>query len=430
MFTPAFAQTIGIGGKMDLIVLIFFALAIGAMYLLIIRPLRKSAWENAGLVSAASAVLQSKEAKATSSPAQEFNQDNTSSKAGATVEDGTDIASLMSAVRGQAVELRCEHAKVVSNLSLNFDVLTNRLSTIEPLLTKAMEAASNSEASVGLLTASNDDYRRKLAETERDLGYYRPLAVKLDDDLRVAHNHLAETDRKLVALETDYAKAQGACNDLFQKMASAEMARQRAIEENVALVQKLNEHDFTIQSLLRETAVLKSETVSIAGDLERAERESKSVADKYAVELEGNSRAKAALISLQAEFNQFRKDSAAQLEQVEERERVLTEALSIKEKQFYDSEIKQSALNSKVDFLTRTNQRLREDLRSHLDHIGNLEASNRKLLDLVARNSAEELEIETKDSATAGRASPKLRAVSDSPTGASAPTKSLPPDRA
>lgn len=85
--------------------------------------------------------------------------------------------------------------------------------------------------------------------------------------------------------------------------------------------------------------------------------------------------------------------------------------MSIKEKQFYDSEIKRSALESKIDFLTRTNQRLREDLRRHLDHIGNLEASNRKLLELLARNSADEKELAQRESA---KVTPILRAVPDS----------------
>ncbi|MEJ0095743.1 MAG: hypothetical protein WDN46_20745 [Methylocella sp.] len=431
MFTPAFAQVISVvGGKMDLIALIYFALIVGLTYFVIIRPLRKRARKNAHLISTAAPVRKSKEVKATSPPTP--GQNSASLKGGATtVEDDMDIASLMSAVRDQAVELRCEHAKVVSNLSLNFDVLTNRLSTIEPLLAKMMEAASKSEASVGLLTLSNDEYKQRLSEAERDLALYQPLAVKLESDLRIARNRLAETDRKFVALETDYAKAQSASNDLFQKKSSAEMARQRATEENVALAQKLNEHEFTIQSLLRETAQLKSETVSVASDFERSELESKSVADKYAAELEGNSRAKAALDSLQTEFNQFRKDSAAQTEQAEERERALTAALSVKEKQFYDSEIKRSALDSKIDFLTRTNQRLREDLRRHLDHIGNLEASNRKLFDLLARNSiAEDQDTEAKGAATAARVTPKLRAVPDSQTGNNGPAKSTPLDRA
>jgi len=66
-------------------------------------------------------------------------------------------------------------------------------------------------------------------------------------------------------------------------------------------------------------------------------------------------------------------------------------------------------LESKVDFLTLMNQRLREDLRRHLDHIGNLEASNRKLLDLLARDSIEGGQgFDPRDTASAARPGPKL----------------------
>ena len=138
-----------------------------------------------------------------------------------------------------------------------------------------------------------------------------------------------------------------------------------------------------------------------------------------------------ALNSLQAELNQSRKDSSARLTQIEQREKVLTEALSIKEKQFYDCEIRRSALDSKIDFLTRTNQRLREDLLRQLDHIGNLKASNRKLLDLLARNSTtEEKEVETKDFTTSARLTPKPRAVPDRQTDKGGLTNSSPPESA
>ena len=324
-----------------------------------------------------------------------------------------EVESLMSAVRDQAVELRGEHAKIASSLSLNFDVLANRLSTVQPLLAKAMKLANESKTSVGLLTVSNDDYKRKLAEAERDIALYRPLALKMEEDLRLERLDHAETKRKFDALEEEHARAQGAHNELFQKMSSAELDHQRAAEEKDALVQKLNEHDSAIQSLLRENAHLKSEIVSVTADLERAEHQSRSLAEKYATDLENGDRAKTSLNSLQAEFDQFRKESSAQIKQVKERESALTEALSIKEKQFYESEIKRSAIDSKVDFLTRTNQRLREDVRQHLDHVGNLEASNRKLLDALARNSAAEQDTAAKDPATAPRVPPKLRTVSE-----------------
>lgn len=412
---------------MELLGLISFVLTGGVIIFLCIRERPNSVEEDADPEFAAG---ERWEAKAASQSALDFDQDQTRWKAGAApMQDSTDLQSLVAAARDQAVELRGEQAQVASSMSLKIDILTNRLATIEALLAKALEAAGKSEASVGLLSASNEDYEQKLAEAERDLAFYRPLSIKLEDDLRVARRHVVETDRRLAALETEHAKAQGERNELVQKMFSAELARQRMGEENAALVQKLNEHGFTIQSLLRETACLKSETVSIGADLERAEAEAKSLADKYATEREGNCKATAALTALQAEFIQFRKDSAAQLEQMAEREKALIEAFSIKEKQFDHFEIKRSALDSKIDFLTHTNQRLREDLRGHLDHIGNLEASNCRLLDLVARNAAAD-DTEAKASAAAGKVAPKLRAVPDSQPAASVSPKPLPADRA
>jgi hypothetical protein len=68
------------------------------------------------------------------------------------------------------------------------------------------------------------------------------------------------------------------------------------------------------------------------------------LADKYTVELEGNSRSSSALNTLQLQFAQFRKDSAAEAEQIEGRNAVLTETLTIKDKQIYDSENKRLAL--------------------------------------------------------------------------------------
>ena len=416
---------------MELIGLICFLATVGVIVFLTNRARQDPVEDDDEFVSQGFAGSHREEAEAAGGSAPEFDHNETRQKAGGEpVEHNTDLQSLVSAVREQAIELRGEHAQVASSLSLKLELLANRLATIEPLLAKAMEAAGKNEASVGVLTASNDDYKEKLAEAERDLGFYRPLAVKLEDEIRGARRHVAETDRRFAALEADHAKAQGARNELVQKMFAAELARQRMAEESVALAQKLNEQDFTIQSLLRETARLKSETVSLASDLERAERELNAVAEKYAAELEANRRATGALNSLQAEFKQFQIDSAAQIAQAEEREKALIEAVAKKEKQFCDSELKRSALDSKIDALTRTSHDLREDLQGQLDHIGNLEASNRRLLDLVARHSAaEEEDIETAKAAPP-RAVPKLRAVPDSQPPASAPAKPLPADRA
>src|SRR5271166_66183 len=290
---------------MELIGLICFLATVGVIVILTNRARQDPVEDDDEFGSQGFAGSQPEEAEAGGS-APEFDHNETRQKAGGEpVEHNTDLQSLVSAVRDQAIELRGEHAQVASSLSLKLDLLTNRLATIEPLLAKTLEAARKNEASVGLLTASNDDYKEKLAEAERDVAFYRPLAVKLEDDLRVARHQVADIDRRFAALETDHAKAHGGRNELVQKMFSAELARQRMAEETVALAQKLNEQDFTIQSLLRETARLKSETVSLASDLERAEREASAVADKYAAELEANRRTAAALNSLQAEFKQL-----------------------------------------------------------------------------------------------------------------------------
>jgi chromosome segregation ATPase len=427
-----FAEAIGIlgAGEMELIGLVCFVAAFGAVIFLANRVMKDPVEDDEESGSAASAGNRPEEAKVAGPSAHELGHNATRQKTGGEpVEHTTDLQSLMSAVRQQAVELRGEHAQVASSLSLKLDVLTNRLATIEPLLAKAMEAAGKSDASVRLLTASNDDFKEKLAEAKRDLASYRPLAIKLQDEIRVARHHVAETDRRFAALDADHAKAQGARNELVQKMFSAELARQRMAEENAALAQKLNEQDFTIQTLLRETARLKSETVSLANDLQRAERELNAVAEKYAAELEAERRATGALNSLEAEFKQFQVDSASQIAQAEEREKALIEAVAKKEKQFCDSELKRSALDSKIDALTRTSHDLREDLQGQLDHIANLEASNRSLVDLVARHSAaEDQNGETAKAAPPLRAVPKLRAVPDSQP--EQPPVPVPADRA
>jgi chromosome segregation ATPase len=385
VFTPALSKFLGStgNGSIDLAIqFAVFAVIVGLAYVLIVRPLLKLA----------------------ARPPQKLEQRDSTPAGG-----GTDLDSLMSALQNQALELRGKHASAVSSLSLDFDVLNNRLSTIGSRLNKAMEAAAKSEASVAVLTTSNDDYRRRLSEAEGELALLRPLTAKLEHELRLARNQITETDRRLVTLETDHAAAQGTCNELLQKMSSADLARQRTMEENAALAQKLNEREFAVQSLLREAAHLKSESASITGNLELAERDARLLADKYTVELEGNSRSSSALNALQLQFAQFRKDSAAQVEQIEGRNAVLTETLTIKDKQIYDSENKRLALESKIDFLTLMNQRLREDLRRHLDHIGNLEASNRKLLDLLARDSIEGgQDFDPRDAASAARPGPKL----------------------
>jgi chromosome segregation ATPase len=320
------------------------------------------------------------------------------------------LASLMNAVKDQAINLKCEQAKVISEWQIGLDLLARRMATLQPLLTKTLQANAEKEQTIARLTASEAELTRRLSEAERDVWHYRPLALQLEDELRGVRAQFAESNRRQTELETEHAKSQGTINDLFQKAATADGARQRVIEENAAYAQKLHEHDASLQSLVRETTQLKSELVSSNGEIERLEDELKNVSKKLAGECDEHARAKAALQKLQAQFTQLQKDSQAQLKEAAEREHRLAETLSMREKQYHDLDIRQSALVSKVDFITRTNQRHREDLRRHIDHIGNLESSNRQLLDALARHagSAEDSAAEIEEAQTS---QPKLRAV-------------------
>jgi chromosome segregation ATPase len=298
------------------------------------------------------------------------------------------LASLMNAVKDQAVNLKCEQAKVISDWQIGLDLLARRMATLQPLLTKSLQANADKDQTIERLSAAEAELTGRLLDVERDLAHYRPLAIQLDDELRAVRAELKGSNRRAAELESEYAKSQGTINDLFQKAATVDAARQRVLEENVSYAQKLNEQDASLQSLVRQTVQLKSELVASGSDIERLEVELRSVTKKLASECDEHARAKAAMETAEAQLAQVQKESQAQVKEAEARERRATEALSVREKQYYDLDIRQSAVLSKVDFLTRTNQRQREDLRRHLDHIGNLEASNRQLLDALARQAA------------------------------------------
>jgi hypothetical protein len=128
VFTSALTRVLGSTGNglIDLALqFVAFALLVAIAYLLIVRPLHK-------LIARPSQKREERE------------QRNVSSGG------GTDLDSLMSAVQNQALELRGRHASAVSSLSMDFEVLNNRLSTIGSRLNAAMEAAAKSEASVAL----------------------------------------------------------------------------------------------------------------------------------------------------------------------------------------------------------------------------------------------------------------------------------------
>jgi chromosome segregation ATPase len=300
-------------------------------------------------------------------------------------EDGTNIGSLMLALRDQAVQIRSKHATLASGLSLDFELMSDRLATVWSQVNSAVETARKNETTVTQLTMLNEDYERRCSDAEHELEFLRPELAKLDTELRAVRKEFSDVERRAVALEAENTTGQKTHNELFDKLTSSDASRQRAIEERAAIVQKLNERDFTIQSLMHENAGLKSELASIFSNLEMAEREAKSLAERYSAEHEASSRANEATISLQLQLEQIRKEGVAQSEQFEGRKAVMTEALAIKDKQLNDAENKRTALEARVEFFNRMNQRLREEARRNLEHISSLEGTNRKLLASLSR---------------------------------------------
>jgi len=327
------------------------------------------------------------------------------------------IQSLMATVKSQAVDFRCQHTKAASEWTLGLNVLTSRIATLEPLLNKAVDLAKDRQREVDRLMLSNDQYKKRLADAERQLFHYRPLAIQLDEDLRSAKSQLEEGARHIGTLEAEFAKSQGAFNDLFQKLATAEAVGRRVAEEHQAYSQKLSESDLSIQTLMRESAQLKSELMTVTCDLESAKKETSELVARLGAEMDEHKRTQAMLETMKSELLALKKDNAAHSREVEEQERRAAESVASKDKQIYDLQVKISGMNSKSDFLNREIQRLREDLRRHLDHIGNLEGSNRQLLDALSRTSngttnGNGKEIQN-EAAPAASSPPKLRAISE-----------------
>ncbi len=312
----------------------------------------------------------------------------------ADVSPETELSSLMSAVNEQAINLKCEQLKVISDWQINIELLSDRVATLQPLLEKSLKANVEREQAVIRLTSSEADLSRRLIDAERDLAHHRPLAIRFEDELRVAQAQLSDNQRKISELEAEGDKSRKTINDLFQKASAADIARQRVFEQNTAYAQKLHENDAALQTALRELTRLKTEMFSINGDVERLENELGIVSGKLASECDEHARARLLVQSLQAQIAELEKDSQARIKGAEERERRAIELASVREKQCYDLSIRESALNSKIDFLNRMNLRMRGDMRRQLEHIGNLEASNNKFLDAPVRTTGEaEIEL-------------------------------------
>ena len=219
---------------------ILFALIVFGAVRLTTRLLRKPAPKHAALIEQESPAI------AEGVTLDTVAADDTAAAADTTEDEATNIGSLMLALRNQAVEIRSKHATLVSGLSLDFELLSDRLATIGSQVSSAVESARKSEVSVAQLSAANDDYKKRLADAEHELDFVRPEMIRLEDELRTARKEFAETERRMIALEAENASARKANSELVDKLTSSDAARQRATEERAAIGQKQKERDFAI----------------------------------------------------------------------------------------------------------------------------------------------------------------------------------------
>jgi chromosome segregation ATPase len=199
MFNPILTELIGSTGNglLDWAIqaILFALIAFGAVRL-VARLLRKRTPKQATFVEQESPTI-----------VEDVTLDSAAADV-TTEDDATNIGSLMPALRNQAVEIRSKHATLVSGLSLDFELLSDRLATIGSQVSGAVESARKSEASVAQLSAANDDYKRRLADAEHELDFVRPEMIRLEDELRTARKEFAEMERRTIALDAENARAQ------------------------------------------------------------------------------------------------------------------------------------------------------------------------------------------------------------------------------
>ena len=296
-----------------------------------------------------------------------------------------EVGQLMAAINEQSNELQNEFAKI-SNWSVQLDLLMTRTATMQQILPKFIQTSQDQAALIEELRGITSRQDREIAGLQSELGHYRPLAMRYEEELQRNRVTLDQTQASLATLETDHGKLQGEFNGLLQKLATADSRFQRLAEERQVVEQKLQEKSSVAQNMSREVAILRSDVVAADGENQRLQRDLASLTEKM-----GDERGAAGEASTQAQARivastQTIKELQAQAAASAERERRLTEELAQRDKRVYDLDIKVSALQSKADFLAGVNTQLRSDLRHHIDHVGTLEHSNRQLIEAMSRS--------------------------------------------
>lgn len=316
-----------------------------------------------------------------------------------------EVGQLMAAISEQSNELQSEFAKI-SNWSVQLDLLMTRTATMQQILPKFIETSQDQAAQIEELSSICSRQEREVSGLQSELGHYRPLAMRYEEELHRSRSALDQAQSSLTALEAEHGKLQGDVNTLLQKLSSTDSRVQRLSEERQTLEQKLLEKSGAMQSLSREVAILRSDLVAASGENQRLQRDIAALTEKMSSEREASNEAATQAQARIVVALQTIKELEAQAAAAGERERKLVESLAQRDKAAYDLDIKLSALQSKVDFLTGVNGQLRDDLRHHIDHVGTLEHSNRQLIDAMSRSRhVAEFGADETDSA------PRLRAV-------------------
>ncbi|PZN98414.1 MAG: hypothetical protein DCF30_14240 [Hyphomicrobiales bacterium] len=295
-----------------------------------------------------------------------------------------EVGELMAAISDQSNDLQTEFAKI-SNWSVQLDLLMTRTATMQQILPKFIENSQDQAAQIEELSAACSRQDREIAGLQTELGHYRPLAMRYEEDLHRTRAALDQAQTSLACLEAEHVKVQGEANGLLQKLSNTDSRVQRLSEERQVVEQKLLEQSATMQRLSREVAILRSDLVAASGENQRLQRDIAALADKMSSEREAANEAASQAQARIVAALQTIKEMEAQAAAAAERERRLADDLSQRDRRVYDLEIKLSALQSKADFLTGVNQQLRDDLRHHIDHVGTLEHSNRQLIDAMSR---------------------------------------------
>ena len=296
-----------------------------------------------------------------------------------------EVGQLMAAISDQSNELQSEFAKI-SNWSVQLDLLMTRTATMQQILPKFIQTSQEQGAQIEELTGICSRQDREIAGLQTELGHYRPLAMRYEEELHRSRAALDQTQGSLAALEAEHGKLQGEFNGLLQTLSSSDSRIQRLSEERQVVDQKLLEKSAAAQNLSRELAMLRSDLVAATGETTRLQRDIAGLTEKMSSEREAANEAASHAQARIVAALQTIKELEAQAAAATERERRSSEDLAHRDKSIYDLDIKLSALQSKADFLTGVNQQLRTDLRHHIDHVGTLEHSNRQLIEAMSRN--------------------------------------------